>query len=167
MATLPGIALVLAVAVVESLSHATMASQVEERREYPKLSPFQAVRWNGESPEVRVEDRWYGLTSIDGLATTAILQHCRAKYGSRAIKRFEEDLVEVLAGLGIEPGTTCDLELVALEDGKAVKLVDVAMTKSNRDAIRRAADARSTEPAALPRVEREHASALAPGFEDI
>src|SRR5688572_11302295 len=168
MATLPGIALVLVVAVAESRAHATTTTtQVEERREYPKLSPFQGVRWNGDSPEVRVDDRWYGLTSIDGLATTAILRHCRAKYGSRAIKRFEEDLIEVLAGLGVEPSTTCDLELVVLEDGKAVKLADAAMTKANRDAIRRAADARGTEPAALPRVEREHASAPAPGFEDI
>ena len=34
----------------------------------PKLSPFEAVRWQGEVPEVQVQGTWYELVSLAGLS---------------------------------------------------------------------------------------------------
>ena len=142
-------------------------SAYPQRRDHPKLSPFEAVRWSNERPEVQLDGRWYAVTAMDGLAIDAVLAHCRATYGDKAVKRFEEDLVEVLDGLGISPKTTCDLTLMDLTTRETIERAGVPMTAENRSAILRAALARSKadrEPA-IGRARRVHAEEPAKEFE--
>ncbi len=114
--------------------------------DFAKLSPFEAVRWPGRLPEVRVGGTWYALRGLDGLASAAIVDYCEKTYGSRARKRFEEDLVEVLSGLGRAPGKTVALTLAALEDDRVVEKKGVRMTEDHRQAIWRAAAERERTP---------------------
>jgi hypothetical protein len=107
--------------------------------DYPKLSPFQAVRWQAQIPEVQVEGNWYELVSLDGVSAGEIVDFCRSRHGSRWQKRFEEDLVEVLAGMGLTEWRKVELELLELPAETPVTLSDVAMTAANRQAIWRAA----------------------------
>ncbi len=106
---------------------------------YPKLSPFSAIRWNKETPEVEIKGKWYELVSLDGQDVNDILSFSRHTFQSRWKKRFEEDLVEVLTRMGHAPETKIDIAVKPLE---TVTLKDVAMTKRNRDAIREAATTR-------------------------
>src|SRR5688572_27892322 len=64
--------------------------------EFPKKSPFAAVRWQQDEPEVNVDGEWFKIVSLNGLPTADILAFSRKTYGVRWQKRFEEDLVEVL-----------------------------------------------------------------------
>ena len=83
---------------------------------HAKVSPFEDVRWKGDAdsptdPEVLVGGKWYVLLAIDDIETEKILQHCKMRWPDRIEKRFEEDLVEVLAGLDHTVGATVDLKV--------------------------------------------------------
>lgn len=107
---------------------------------YPKRSPFNAVRWREDVPEVRVGETWYDLISINGEKTDDILSFCRQEYGDKWRKRFEEDLVEVLIKLKHFDGwMKATLVVRSLESSEEVTLDDVPVTVENRRAIRRAA----------------------------
>jgi hypothetical protein len=144
-----------------------------QRAEYAKLSPFEAIRWVRDAPEVQVGKRWYAPKRIDTLDVETILEFCRGTYGNRAIKRFEEDLVEVLARMGANPGEKVDLELVELDTGEAVALRDVPMTEQNRWAIwtaskeRKKSDDRAALAGSIGRVQREHAKHAAPEMAEL
>lgn len=106
---------------------------------YPKVSPFAAVRWQASQPEVQVGDEWYKLVSINDVPTAEIVTFSQRTYGDLWQKRFEEDLVEVLAGMGREPKEKVKLIVVPLAAGKDAEeqtLDDVPMTEANRRAIR-------------------------------
>ena len=66
----------------------------EESKSYPKLSPFAAVRWENDRPQVRVKNTWYGLLSLDDVDISKIVEFCDSEYGTKNHMRFEEDLVE-------------------------------------------------------------------------
>ena len=141
-------------------------------QEYEKLSPFEAMRWKGDEAEVQVRGRWYGLRAIAGHTTAELLAFCRQQYGSKAVKRFEEDLVQVLSELGDPPGRAVDLALGELESGKALELKGVPMTEANRAALLAAARARAGTPpreasAPVERVRRERATKPAAGYEAL
>ena len=130
--------------------------------DFPKVAPFSAVRWKGDTPEVEVAGRWYGLLAIDGTQVGDIVASCRAKYGEKWDKRFEEDLPEVMAGLGKRVGDAVALRVKDLESGAEKTLDGVAMTKENRSRLRAARQARAG-PAPrgsgpVERVKREHAA---------
>lgn len=119
--------------------------------EYPKRSPFDAVRWQGETPEVRLEEDWFRLVSIDGVPIDEILAFSKRNYYAKWRMRFEEDLFEVLTRMGHEPNSTVRLVVTPLDTGEQIEREAVPMTEVKRWAIKRAAAAR--EDAGLPRSE--------------
>lgn len=103
---------------------------------FPKLSPFSAVRWREPAtPDVQVNGTWYELVAIDDDAFARIVDFARQAYGDRWQKRFEEDLVEVLIGMGARPGVMVNLQLRSLDTGEALVMKDVMMTEENRRQI--------------------------------
>lgn len=115
--------------------------------EYPKKSPFAAVRWQESQPEVRLGEEWFKLVSLNDLPAKEIVSFCRRAYGNTWQKRFEEDLVEVLTRMGYSPQGTVTLVVGSLTSSGTQVLEDIPMTEANRQAIRDAAQAReSTEP---------------------
>lgn len=119
--------------------------------DYAKLAPWDAVRWEGDAPEVRVAGRWYGFRSLDGTLAAEIVEFAKRTWPDRWRKRFEEDLVEVLSRLGRAPGARVRLELADLVTRETVVRDGVAMTEENRDAVEDAADARETGAPPAPR----------------
>lgn len=151
----------------------SLLARVAVAQQHEKLSPFQAIRWTGDEAEVRVRGAWYRLRTIDGHSTAELLAFCRKQYGGRALKRFEEDLVQVLTELGDAPGSAVDLGLLELAGQKKVELKGVEMTRANRDAILDAARARAAEAgtgapsAPVERIAREHATTPDPAYADL
>lgn len=109
--------------------------------DYPKVSPFSAVRWDEDQPEVALDETWYHLVSLDGIPAAEMVAFSQQTYGALWRKRFEEDLVELLSRMGHAPGNTVDLELQLLGQTEIEVLEDVPMTRANRKAIRDAAKA--------------------------
>ena len=99
---------------------------------YAKLAPFDGLRWNGDEPEVMVDETWYRLVAIDGTKQTEILAFCKKTWRGRWQKRFSEDLVEVLSRMGHPPGKTVDLGVRELSGGGKKTLRGVAMTEARR-----------------------------------
>jgi hypothetical protein len=119
--------------------------------EYSKRSPFDAIRWQDETPEVRLEEEWFRPVSIDGVAVEDILAFSKRNYYAKWRMRFEEDLVEVLTRMGHEPNKTVRLVVTPLDSDEQRVMDAVPMTEAKRWAIKRAAAAR--EDAGLPRSE--------------
>lgn len=119
---------------------AVLVGQADD--EYPKSAPFTGVRWEGSKPVVKVDDAWFTLVSLDGIAAEDIVAFSRWTYMDRWRKRFEEDLVEVLTRMGHEPKDTVRLVLSAPGSRATRTLEDVPMTEANRRAIYKAARAR-------------------------
>lgn len=117
-------------------------SPVRAEGGYPKLAPYAAIRWEQDQPIVQLNDEWLKLLSIDDLPVADIIAHSRRAYGNLWQKRFEEDLVELLAGMGHEPGSTVRLVVQPPEPADAPQqtLENVPMTEANRAAIFRAAN---------------------------
>lgn len=105
----------------------------------PKKSPFAAVRWQQSRPEVKVDGEWFKLVSLNELPVTEIVAFSQRTYGDKWQKRFEEDLVELLTGMGHPPQDTVKLVVQSLSTAETRTLVDVPMTTANRRAIRAAA----------------------------
>lgn len=91
-----------------------------------KLSAFSAVRWEGDTPIVRVEGKWYELGSIDDRPAVEIVSYCKKFGQGRWKNRFSEDLVEVYKSFGMTIGPT--VKLLLIEDGKEV-VKTVTMTE--------------------------------------
>ncbi|QDT57124.1 D-alanyl-D-alanine carboxypeptidase precursor [Caulifigura coniformis] len=101
----------------------------------PKKSPFAAVRWQQSQPEVKVGEEWFTLVSLDGLSASDIVEFSRRTYRDLWQKRFEEDLVDVLTGMGHRPGNTVRLVVTPIGSQETRTLEGVRMTRANRDAI--------------------------------
>lgn len=114
--------------------------------EFPKRAPYAGVRWEGDKPVVNMDKNWFTLVSIDGISAADIVAFCRGHYQDNWQKRFEEDLVEVLAGMGHEPKDTVELVVVPDRSSKQRTVKNVPMTEANRRAIKAAA--REDEPSA-------------------
>ena len=114
-------------------------------QDYPKLSPFAAVRWQDSQPEVQLDDEWFQLVSINDHPATEIVAFSQKIYGKRWRKRFEEDLVELLSRMGHPPQDKVKLVVQSLSSSEARTLDDVPMTYANRRAIRNAAQARERD----------------------
>ena len=107
-----------------------------------KASPFDALRWNADSPEVLVGAEWYTPRAIDGYTLEAIFEFSEARWPGQRAKRFGEDLVEILDGLGWKGDLQVDLDLTLLGTGEQVRLESVAMTHDKRQAIRASTERR-------------------------
>jgi hypothetical protein len=112
-------------------------------KDFPTLAPYSGVRWSGEVPQVKVGDTWYGLVAIDGQPAGAIVTFCQSHFADQWQKRFEEDLVAVMAQMGTRPGAKVKLSLKALDTGAMLERAGVPMTHENRQAIWRASHAGS------------------------
>jgi hypothetical protein len=118
------------------LASASQPSAAQERaKRYPKLAPYSAIRWKESTPEVKVNDVWYELLAIDDTEAKEIVQFCKDKEKDLWQKRFEEDLVEMMARMGHEPGEKVTLKVRDLKTEKTVVLKDVPNTHANRQAI--------------------------------
>jgi hypothetical protein len=105
-------------------------------------APFDAVRWRDSVPEGRVKGTWYELLAVDDVSTKQIVLFCKNTYGRIWRKRFEEDLVLVLQGMGKEGyanGETGSLTVRRLDTGETLVLTNVAWTNANRETLLRTA----------------------------
>jgi hypothetical protein len=112
----------------------TGAAQDKDKR-YPKLAPYSAIRWIDPTPEVKVNETWYELVAINDVEAKDIVKFCKEKEERLWQKRFEEDLVEMMARIGHEPGEKVTLKVRDLKTGKTETLKDVPNTHANRQAI--------------------------------
>lgn len=97
-----------------------------------KASPFTAVKWNGNQPEVRFQGDWYQFHSINDISVESIVEFCKATYEDRWKKRFSEDFVEVLTKMGHKPGI--QVELVLSKAGNTYSKTGT-MTEENREMV--------------------------------
>lgn len=100
-----------------------------------KSSPFEALRWNGDSPEVMVHSDWYRPLAIQGVDIENILAFCKDRYGGKAKKRFGEDLPVALQAMGHPLPASVTLKLQRIKDGEVFMLVDIPSSTRNRKAI--------------------------------
>jgi len=111
------------------------ASDRKPATDYPKKSPFAAVRWQQSQPEVKVGDEWFKLVSLDELPASEIVAFSQRTYENKWQKRFEEDLVELLTRMGHPPQDRVTLVVQSLTSSETRTLENVAMTEANRRAI--------------------------------
>jgi CubicO group peptidase (beta-lactamase class C family) len=109
---------------------------------YPQASPFIGVRWQDSQPEVRLGAKWLKLVSLDELPAAEIVAFSRRTYGDKWRMRFEEDLVELLTGMGHPPQDSVTLVVQSLTSSETSVREDVPMTYENRRTIQNAADTR-------------------------
>ncbi|MDA8745466.1 beta-lactamase family protein [Rubripirellula amarantea] len=109
---------------------------------FAKKSPFAAIRWQGNQPEVMLDDDWFTLVSIGDVSVAQIVDFSKQKYDQLWQKRFEEDLVEVLTRMGHPPADSVTLIVESLFTGEQIKMENVVMSEENRKAIRAAARSR-------------------------
>ena len=105
--------------------------------DFPKLAPFDAIKWDGDSPVVRVDNVWCELLAIDDLPVKRIVEFCKKNEPDQPRKRFEEDLVQVLTMLERPPrNERVKLTVRSVDDRKIVsELHDVEMTHDNRQML--------------------------------
>lgn len=123
-----------------------------------KTSPFEAVRWNGDKPEVMVGGTWYRPLVIHGVEVDDILAFIARTQPGRVRKRFGEDLPEMMRNMGHVLPARADLTLVGVDDGRRIELAGVAVTPENRRAILESNRGVSAPPEAR-RISRERAIA--------
>ena len=110
------------------------------RQGYPRVSPFEGLHWDGRTPVVLVRGTWYRPVQIGATPIEKVLDYCEREFGERAKKRFREDLIQVLDGVGARPTSDrIDLVLAEVDTGKRVVLRNVRMTRANRAQLRRGA----------------------------
>ena len=109
--------------------------QGEQPIRFKKLSPFTKVSCAEDKALVTYSGKEYELMSIDDLATKQILEFCKKTYSGTWEKRFAEDLVEVMSGMGKEPGISVKLILKDLAADKIITVNEAPMTEGNRRAV--------------------------------
>lgn len=129
----------LAMQLIRKAASPEIASEASE--DFPKKSPFTAVRWpDASQPEVKVDGQWYKLMLLNDLPIAEIMAFSQETYASKSQMRFEEDLVELLSRMGHPPKDTTKLVVQSMTSTKTQVLEEVPMTKANRQAIKAASD---------------------------
>lgn len=130
-----------------------VTSRPSRRDDFPTLSPFSRVSCQGDVATVTYNGRPMQLVSLNGLPAKRILDYCKQQYGGNWEKRFAEDLVQVLSGMGQKVGNTCSLVLKNAA-GKVVKVEQAKMTRELRQQVWRARreQPRSATPTPFSRV---------------
>lgn len=121
--------------IVSAIVLGTSASAARGQEHFEKLAPYTNIRWNDKTPEVFLDDTWYELVSVNDVAVAELVAFCEKSYQSKWQKRFDEDLVQVLAESGHRVGKTVKLVLREGITGKTVTRDSVPMTSENRRAI--------------------------------
>ena len=122
------------VEIVQLIRAKRTASPRKSRVRSAKLSPFSRVACQGDVAMVTYNGQPMELVSLNGLTTKRILDFCKQRYGNQWEKRFAEDLVEVLGGMGQKVGNTCSLVLKDAS-GKIVKVEQAKMTSELRQQV--------------------------------
>lgn len=113
--------------------------QAARARDWAMLSPFTQVEVLGDGTvKVHYEGREYELLAIDDLETRNILESSRQQFGNLWEKRFVEDLVEVLEGMGHRPGKAVKLVLRDPQTAETRTVDRAPLTRENRQKIYRA-----------------------------
>ena len=102
---------------------------------FARLSPFTEVSCDEDKTVVGFAGKRYELISIDGLSTKQILDFCLKTFSTRWEKRFAEDLVEVMSGMGKEAGSSVNLVLKELDTDNVITVPDAPMTADNRRSV--------------------------------
>ncbi|QDV44036.1 Serine/threonine-protein kinase PknB [Stieleria neptunia] len=111
-------------------------SQMPDRSEPPKLSPFTRMEFRGQQVLVTYRSEQFELLEIDGFAIQDLVKQTKQAFGQKWKKRLSEDLVEVFWKLGHLPEESVHLKLKRLDSGKVVS-GDAKMTEANRQALYR------------------------------
>lgn len=106
--------------------------------DYPKRSPFAAVRWDAAQPEVLLDDEWFMLVSLNRIPASEIVAFSKKTFKGDWQKRFEEDLVELLTLMQQPPADTVTLTVQSLTTSESLTRKNIPMTEENRTAIYRA-----------------------------
>ena len=112
-----------------------IGTKLQLGQDFPKKSPFAAVRWEEDQPEVELDDQWFKLVSLNELSAAEIVAFSQQTHENRWRKRFEEDLVELLTNMGHPPEDKVTLEIQSLTTSKISIRENVPMTEENRSAI--------------------------------
>ncbi len=102
---------------------------------WSRTTPFEALRWLGDSPQVQVQSTWYGLVAINDLRSGYIIGFCQQAEGRTWRKRFSEDLVDVLTRMGSPANGSVNLTLRELETGRSVEIANVPLSGRQRQEI--------------------------------
>lgn len=156
----PRAATMLVIVLVVFAVQLAFAVRPQEGRSEAK-SPFDEVRWIGDATatgevRVRIEDAWYVLETIDGVPIPRLLAEIDRMYGrSNRVKRFEEDLIEVLQRLEVSPGERAvlrvrvaappDVDEAAARGGEIIT-IESTWTRERRQALRQGARDRAARP---------------------
>jgi len=104
--------------------------------QFPKLSPFRAVRWKDEwTPMVNVDGTWYELLWLGGAEAKEVIDHCRLKHGDAARQRFSEDLPQMLLEMGRTTTENINLKVKHLTTGTVMAINGAEMTAENRNKV--------------------------------
>jgi hypothetical protein len=129
---------ILIAAIGDYLKKSERANRDRQRQStvrYPKRSPFAAVRWQDSQPEVKLDDKWFKLVSLNELPVADIVAFSEQTYEDQWQQRFEEDLIELLSRMGHPPADKVTLVVQSLKTSETSVREDVPMTDENRSAI--------------------------------
>ena len=114
----------------------TKAEPGESNNAPPKLSPFTAVRFEDEQVIVDFDGQTYQWLELNGIKVADIVASSIKQFGGQWQKRISEDLVELLWGMGHQPGKMVKLRLLDLKTKQAFVVENAPMTEENRAIIR-------------------------------
>lgn len=129
---------------------------------YPKLSPFEAIRFSDDGPEIMLGGNWFTLLAVEGVPIKQLHDFAWETYGERARKRLGEDFVQLMDEAGHPlPGDTVTLLVRSVKGGPEMEFNDVPMTHANRQRIWEANQQlknakEETEKRAAARASRQH-----------
>lgn len=135
-------------------------------QDYPRYAPYSAVRWDGDTPQVRHDGTFYELLELESHSAEELVTFAKKTYGRRWSKRIAEDIVQVLTEIGTPPGSTVHMRLLGLEDGKELDLPAVTMTLEKRRGVMEYTRGKESGAAAprpvlrVKRTERRHAGRM-------
>jgi len=132
------------------LFHPFGATSILAQDHPTQASPFDAMRWLEQQPQVQIGGKWYIPIAIDGVEVEKILEKCRQQWPGQLQKRFSEDLMEAMALMGHEPAKTVTLRLKASPAAKEVVLEGISNTLGKRQQLLRDNATRNSTPLRLP-----------------
>ncbi len=114
-----------------------------DKKDYPKLAPYTAIRWKDAAPEVQINDTWYAWLAINDTPVEKIVEAAKAKYrGDEWQRRIGEDLVEVVGQMGQELAGEVTMKVRTLDTNETRDLSKVPNTHENRQRVWKARQAK-------------------------
>lgn len=103
---------------------------------WKRASPFTDVQVNDDRVMVEFNESQYELVSINEASTEEILRSAKHAFGWSGVKRFVEDLPQVLGAMGMPDEDYVDLVLKDSE-GQLLHFAEAPMTVENRYKVTR------------------------------